>query len=79
MYHFNFIIFSFSRMYVKRSIRFILHKRTLVEAAAFAIRMRVTIKGQKPLDFPLDKKNILRSIGMQKENVPLARLKMQAK
>lgn len=43
-------------MFVKRSIRFILHKRKLVEATAFAIRMRVTIKGQKPLDFPLDKK-----------------------
>lgn len=40
-------------MQIKRSIKFILHKRKQGETKSLAIRMRVTIKGQTPIDFPL--------------------------
>lgn len=39
-------------MKIERNVRFLLHKRKNA-TGQFQIRMRVTIKGQKPLDFPL--------------------------
>lgn len=40
-------------MFIKRIVKFILHKRKPGETTSLAIRMRVTIKGQTPIDFPL--------------------------
>lgn len=43
-------------MFIKRIIRFILHKRKTSDITALAIRMRVTLKGERPFDFPLGRK-----------------------
>lgn len=43
-------------MFIKRIIRFILHKRKTSYITALAIRMRVTLKGERPFDFPLGRK-----------------------
>lgn len=43
-------------MFIKRIIKFILHKRKAGDTTALAIRMRVTLKGERPFDFPLGRK-----------------------
>lgn len=43
-------------MFIKRIIKFILHKRKSTDTTALGIRMRVTIKGERPFDFPLGRK-----------------------
>lgn len=43
-------------MLIKRIVKFILHKRKQGEKKDLAIRMRVTIKGERPFDFPLGRK-----------------------
>lgn len=43
-------------MFIKRIVKFILHKRKSTDTTALAIRMRVTIKGERPFDFPLGRK-----------------------
>lgn len=43
-------------MFIKRIIKFILHKRKPGDTTALAIRMRVTLKGERPFDFPLGRK-----------------------
>ena len=43
-------------MFIKRIIKFILHKRKSSDITALAIRMRITIKGERPFDFPLGRK-----------------------
>ena len=40
-------------MHIKRTIKFLLHKRTAGQSKNLAIRMRVTLHGERPLDFPL--------------------------
>lgn len=40
-------------MLIKRSVKFILHKRKSEATTDIAIRMRVTIRGQRPIDFPI--------------------------
>ena len=40
-------------MYIKRTIKFLLHKRKPGETNNLAIRMRVTLSGQRPIDFPI--------------------------
>jgi integrase len=40
-------------MYIKRTIKFLLHKRKQGEVNNLAIRMRVTLSGERPLDFPV--------------------------
>jgi hypothetical protein len=40
-------------MYIKRTIKFLLHKRKQGETSNLAIRMRVTLSGEHPLDFPI--------------------------
>lgn len=39
-------------MFIKRIIKFILHKRKSNDITSLAIRMRVTLKGEQPIDFP---------------------------
>jgi integrase len=39
-------------MYIKRSIKFLLHKRKPGETANIAIRMRISYAGNRPIDFP---------------------------
>ena len=39
-------------MYIKRKIKFILHKRKTGQAHNLAIRLRITLHGERPLDFP---------------------------
>lgn len=39
-------------MYIQKGIKFLLHKRKPGETHNLAIRMRVTLRGQRPLDFP---------------------------
>ena len=43
-------------MYIKRIVKFILHKRKPGDATNLAIRMRVTVKGERPIDFPIGHK-----------------------
>ena len=43
-------------MFIKRIVKFILHKRKSIDTTALAIRMRVTLKGERPFDFPLGRK-----------------------
>lgn len=43
-------------MFIKRSIKFNLHKRKASDTTDLAIRMRVTISGERPFDFPLGRK-----------------------
>lgn len=43
-------------MFIKRIVKFILHKRKSTDTTALAIRMRVTLKGERPFDFPLGRK-----------------------
>lgn len=43
-------------MYIKRNIKFLLHKRKPGETTNLGIRMRVTLKGERPFDFPLGRK-----------------------
>lgn len=43
-------------MFIKRIVKFILHKRKSTDMKALAIRMRVTLKGERPFDFPLGRK-----------------------
>lgn len=43
-------------MFIRRIIKFILHKRKTGDTTALAIRMRVTIRGERPFDFPLGRK-----------------------
>lgn len=40
-------------MYIKRTIKFLLHKRKTGETNNLAIRMRVTLSGERPIDFPI--------------------------
>lgn len=40
-------------MVIKRSVKFLLHKRKAGETVGLAIRMRVTLRGERPFDFPL--------------------------
>lgn len=62
-------------MFIKRSIKFNLHKRKASDTTNLAIRMRVTIKGERPFDFPLGRKidldkwdaDLERAIGSDKE------------
>lgn len=39
-------------MHIQKGIKFLLHKRKPGETHNLAIRMRVTLRGQRPLDFP---------------------------
>lgn len=43
-------------MYIKRKIKFLLHKRKPGETSNLGIRMRVTLSGQRPIDFPVGHK-----------------------
>ena len=43
-------------MFIKRIVKFILHKRKSTDTIALAIRMRVTLKGERPFDFPFGRK-----------------------
>lgn len=43
-------------MYIKRIVKFILHKRKPGDVSNLAIRMRVTLKGERPIDFPIGHK-----------------------
>ncbi len=43
-------------MFIKRIVKFILHKHKSTDTTALAIRMRVTLKGERPFDFPLGRK-----------------------
>ena len=43
-------------MFIKRIVKFILHKRKAGETTSLAIRMRVTLKDERPFDFPLGRK-----------------------
>lgn len=43
-------------MFIKRIVKFILHKRKSTDTTALVIRMRVTLKGERPFDFPLGRK-----------------------
>ena len=43
-------------MFIKRIVKFILHKRKSTDTTTLAIRMRVTLKGERPFDFPLGRK-----------------------
>lgn len=56
-------------MFVKRIIKFILHKRKASDTTALAIRMRVTLKGERPLDFPLGRKVDLDKWDVETERV----------
>lgn len=40
-------------MHIKRGIKFILHKRKAGDTKNLAVRMRVTLRGERPLDFPI--------------------------
>ena len=40
-------------MHIKKGIKFLLHKRAAGQTTNPAIRMRVTLHGERPLDFPL--------------------------
>ena len=40
-------------MFIKHNIKFLLHKRKPGDVSALSIRMRVTLKGQRPFDFPM--------------------------
>ena len=40
-------------MHIKRTLKFILHKRKTGQAQNLAIRLRITLHGERPLDFPL--------------------------
>lgn len=40
-------------MHIKKGIKFLLHKRAAGQTTNLAIRMRVTLHGERPLDFPL--------------------------
>lgn len=40
-------------MHIQRGVKFLLHKRTAGQSKNLAIRMRVTLHGERPLDFPL--------------------------
>ena len=42
-------------MIIDKTIKFLLHKRNPGETKNLGIRMRVTIKGQMPMDFPFPK------------------------
>jgi len=39
-------------MHIKRGIKFVLHKRKAGDTKNIAVRMRVTLRGERPLDFP---------------------------
>ena len=39
-------------MHIKRGIKFILHKRKAGDTKNLAVRMRVTLRGEQPIDFP---------------------------
>jgi site-specific recombinase XerD len=56
-------------MYIKRTIKFLLHKRKPGETANLGIRMRVTLKGQKPIDFPTGHKIDLDKWDVENERV----------
>ena len=43
-------------MFIKRSIKFNLHKRKATDTKDLAIRMRVTLRGERPFDFPIGRK-----------------------
>lgn len=43
-------------MFIRFGIKFNLHKRKASDTTALAIRMRVTIKGERPFDFPIGRK-----------------------
>lgn len=43
-------------MFIKRSIKFNLHKRKASDTTGLAIRMRVTLRGERPFDFPIGRK-----------------------
>jgi len=40
-------------MYIKRNVKFLLHKRRPGDTLNLGIRMRVTLSGERPLDFPI--------------------------
>jgi len=40
-------------MYIKRNIKFLLHKRKPGDTSNLGIRMRVTLSGERPIDFPI--------------------------
>lgn len=40
-------------MYIKRNIKFLLHKRKPGDTLNLGIRMRVTLSGERPIDFPI--------------------------
>ena len=39
-------------MHIQRGVKFLLHKRGKGDSKNLAIRMRVTLRGQTPIDFP---------------------------
>lgn len=56
-------------MFIKRIVKFILHKRKPGETTSLAIRMRVTLKGERPFDFPLGRKVDLNKWNAETERV----------
>ena len=56
-------------MHIKRTIKFLLHKRKPGEITNLGIRMRVTLKGQKPIDFPTGHKIDLDKWDIETERV----------
>ena len=56
-------------MYIKRKIKFILHKRKPGETSNLGIRMRVTLSGKNPIDFPIGHKIDLAYWNIETERV----------
>ena len=56
-------------MYIKRNIKFLLHKRKPGDTSNLGIRMRVTLSGQRPIDFPIGFKTSLSNWDESNERV----------
>jgi integrase len=61
-------------MYIKRHIKFLLHKRKSGKTNSLGIRMRVTLSGKPPIDFPIG-----HSIDLEQWNVEIERVKIDKK
>jgi integrase len=61
-------------MYIKRSIKFLLHKRKSGATKKLGIRMRVTLSGKPPIDFPIGY-----SIDLENWDVKAERVKIDRK
>lgn len=56
-------------MHIQKGIKFLLHKRHKSHRQNLAIRMRVTLKGERPFDFPLGRKVDLDKWNAEEERV----------